>query len=387
MHQHDRSNRPHRHTSIVWQSIRTRGLWSGLVLLRLIAREKIRNFLGAHGPLLKRIAMAGLIFGGLWVGTQLIRGTTGPGTGGEVLKDVLLFGSMLALVGAGAAHFVLAPTFRSQVYLRTIYFAGYVLLVSGMAYAFFDTWRRLYTTDAAGATLLGLLAVAAVTGYRDVVGWFLRAVMLHQWAGIHDPTEFGSLSSEQRWGVEVHEAGHAICLGLCSTIPEDAFAFVESDFYQLASGTVNMPMPKNPAGFSKPFTEWMLLTYLTGVAAEREILGMESMTGTGDIEAFNRIAAMYLAAGCGETYILEPTNELDATVNRAAIERLREAKRAKAAEFVALNKASVLRIAEALQEHEFLDAYQLAPLISDVVVPVGWQAVTWPADIKPIEQR
>lgn len=378
---------PSRHARIVWQSIRTRGMWSGLVLLRLIAREKIRHFLGARGTLLKRIAMAGLILGGLWVGIQLVRGTTSPASASQVLKDASLFGLMLALAGAGAAHFILATAFRSQVYLRTVYFSGYVLLVAGLAYAFFDTWRRLYAADAAGATLLGLLAVAIVAGYRDVVGWFLRAVMLHQWAGIHDPTEFGSLSPEQRWGIEVHEAGHAICLGLCSTIPEDAFAFVESDFYQLASGTVNMPMPKNPAGFSKPFTEWMLLTYLTGVAAEREILGMESMMGTGDIEAFNRIAAMYLAAGCGETYILEPTTELDATVNRAAIERLREATRARAAEFVAMNTPSVLRIARELKEYEFLDAYQLAPLITDVTVPDGWPMVHWPADIKPIDQN
>ena len=377
---------PARHTSIVWHSIRTRGLWSGMVLFRLIARENIRNFLGIHSTALKRIAMAGLIFGGLWLGAQLIRGMTGPGSGGAVFQDAILFGAMLALVGAGAAHFVLAPAFRSQVYLRTVYFGGYVLLVSGLAYAFADTWRHLYATDAAGATLLGLLAVATVAGYRDVVGWFLRAVMLHQWAGIHDPTEFGSLSPEQRWGVAVHEAGHAICLGLCSTIPEDAYAFVESDFYQLVSGTVNMPMPKNPVDFSKPFTEWMLLTYLTGVAAERDTLGVDSMAGTGDVEAFNRLAAMYLAGGYGETYILEPMTELDTIVNRGAIERLREATRAKAAEFVALNKASVLRIAKALQEHEFLDAYQLAPLIIDVALPPGWRKVEWPADIKPIDQ-
>lgn len=368
---------------IIASSIRSRGLWSGVSLTALLIKNLTRDWFGKHHRRVITAAMAGLIIVAGMLGHHSLSGQETLNTGGRIWQSTLLTALALAGLAVGLAHFILPISYRRQVWLRTIYAVFFATLVGGIAYLGFDRWAELYRRNPASATLFGLLAVTVLLGFREVAVWFLRSLLIRD-MNIGDISDLASLSEEGKWRVALHEAGHALCYGLCTAIPEDAYVTLDSDMNDLMAGAVNIPTPKEPTELTRERLEWMMLMTVAGVASEEVFLGEGSLLGGKDMDSLNNLAAGYLSAGHGEVFMMEPSSELDVTANRGAIGRLRDKMRKQAMDLIHQNQEICEEIAKEILATEFLDCERIAATVAQVVVPKGWQRMTWPDSLPVI---
>lgn len=368
---------------IITSSIRSRGLWSGVSLTALLIKSHTRDWFGKHHRRVTSTAMAGLIIVAGILGYHSLGGQETLNTGGHIWQSAFLTTLALAGLAVGLAHFLLPIAYRRQLWLRTIYAVFFATLVGCIAYLGFDRWTELYRQNPASATLFGLLAVAILLGFREVAIWFLRSILIRDMS-VGDISDLASLSEEGKWRVALHEAGHALCYGLCTAIPEDAYVALDSDMINLMAGTVNIPTPKDPTELTRERLEWMMLMTIAGVVSEEVFLGEGSLLGGKDMDSLNNLAAGYLSAGHGEVFMMEPSSELDVTANRGAIGRLRDKMREEAMDLIRQNQQICEEIAKEILATEFLDCERIAATVAPVVVPKGWQRMTWPASLPVI---
>jgi hypothetical protein len=327
--------------------------------------------------------MAALIIGAGIIGHNNLNAQNTLNTGGNIWQWTIFSALALGGIAIGLAHFLLPTSYRRQVWLRTIYAIFFATLVGGIAYLGFDKWVQLYRQDPASATILGLLTVAILLGFREVAVWFLRSFLIRD-MNISDTSDLPSLSEDGKRRVALHEAGHALCYGLCTAIPEDAYIALDSDMNDLMAGTVNIPTPKEPTELTRERLEWMMLMNIAGIVAEEIFFGEGSILGGKDMDSLNNLAAAYLSAGHGEVFVMEPSDELNVMANREVIKRLRDNIREQAMGFIGLNKVSCEAIAQEILAKEFLDCEEIAAMVAQVIVPEGWQRMAWPTALPVI---
>jgi len=372
-------------------TLRARGLWPALSLSNLLLRKFIREWFGRHHRRLINFVMAGTAAYAGYALYEILTGSFIPSGKAEWMLIPLALVASVSALTVGVGHFILPQTLRRQLWLRAamaLFVAPFFCLAG---YYAFDHWASLFAKDPAATTLMGLVIAAITYGMRDVIAWFLRCVMIRD-MGVIDMTDLASLTDEGRKHVSIHEAGHALCYGLTEAVPVDAYAYVDSDNFSLISGAVSIPIPRDPTEVTRPLMEWHMLMTMAGIAAEEVIIGTSTMIGSGDIEAFTKLAGTYLVAGHGECYDMNAKSEGEIAANRAAIVRLRDHYAEKARQFIATNRSLCEALAIEINAVEFLDSERIAKFVHRVQLPEGWQLITWaksvetiPFDTAPVE--
>lgn len=329
--------------------------------------------------------MAALVAGSLWfIATHALIEKIDSGF--TAWLSAILIALCVSGIAVGASHFVLRPTSRPQVIYRAINGVMFSIVVGFSAYLGFDRWSFLYREDPASATLWGLITVAILFGFYDVMAWFIRSVMFRSvTAGEVD--DLLSLTKDGRWRVAIHEAGHAVAYGLCTTVPEDAYACIEPDLLTAEAGAVGFPRPTDASELTKERIEWMMLCTEAGPAAEELIFGDRCILGAMDMNQLNGLAFTYLMSGFGEVISLEPKDEHEVQANRSAIGRLREKNKVLTTTFLAQNRDLIEQLARRLVELEYMDCEELEAGLRNVAVIEGQGLVSWPASIPSIPRR
>ena len=368
--------------STILSAARSRGLWYGLTLSTILLRSWLRRWFGEHHRKVSNAAMLGLLFLGAWVLGAAIRATppTDP-LGLASVPIIIAFG--LAAVAVGLGHFVLQPVLTRQVWMRCLNGLFVAACVAGLGYAAYDEWRAFYTSAPAPAVYVALLCAIVVFGFRDVFVWFLRSVLIRD-TGVLDLADVSSLTAEGRHRVAIHEAGHAICYGLTTAVPEDAYVCIDTDLNSLIVGSVTIPTPKDPTEVTKERLEWSMLMTMAGVAAEHRFFGEKSLSGSGDIASMSQLATAYLSAGHGEVFDPAPADELGLSANRAAIGRLRDHYASLAEVFIQANHSLCEEMARLVEKDEFVDCTSIAGIVGSVALPEGWKRTTWAASVPTI---
>ena len=365
--------------STILSAARSRGLWYGLTLSTILLRSWLRRWFGEHHRKVSNAAMLGVLFLGAWVLGAAIRATppTDP-LGLASVPIIIAFG--LAAVAVGLGHFVLQPVLTRQVWMRCLNGLFVAACVAGLGYAAYDEWRAFYTSAPAPAVYVALLCAIVVFGFRDVFVWFLRSVLIRD-TGVLDLADVSSLTPEGRHRVAIHEAGHAICYGLTTAVPEDAYVCIDTDLNSLIVGSVTIPTPKDPTEVTKERLEWSMLMTMAGVAAEHHFFGEKSLSGSGDIASMSQLATAYLSAGHGEVFDPAPADELGLSANRAAIGRLRDHYASLAEVFIQANHSLCEEMARLVEKDEFVDCTSIAGIVGSVALPEGWKRTTWAASV------
>lgn len=363
--------------SHIRKSIKARGLWSGISLAMLLVKIRTREWFGEHSQIVTNSAMIGglavCVYAVYWTFSQHER----IETGGEIWLITIWLAAALAGIFVTVAHFTVQPVYRRLIMMKSIQFMFFAMLVGGLGYAAFGAWADLYAKQPAEATLMALIAAVVLYGLSDVAFVFARSILVKNLA-MADLNEMPSLSGEGQYRAAIHEAGHALCYGLCEGVPEDAYVVIEQDMSDLIGGRVNLPVPREPTDFTKPHIEWELMMLMAGVAAEEVIFGEGSMLGGGDMEGFNLNGTLYLMSGHGEVIAMKPETELEMVANRAAIGRLREAFREKAKAFIIANRDIIESMARDICALEYMDCEEIDKRVANVVRPEGHVLVKWP---------
>lgn len=365
--------------SAIWSTTRSRGAWSGARLAYLLIKGPIKEWLGVYGKALGHIAMLALGVGSIGLVWQFAA-TKGVETAGEALAVPVGLAVAFAGIAIAVAHFILPATHRSQVVYRSLQAVLFASLVGGAAYLGHARWMSLYSTDPASATLWGLFVLAVLVGFFDVMGWFARSALIRDlYTG--DVGSIASINAAGRWHIAIHEAGHAVCYGLCNSVPEDVYAGIDPDLLASHAGAVAFPQPKGFQEITSKRIEWMLMCTEAGAVAEEVFFGDRTPLGAGDSNQSGEVALVYLMAGLGEVVSNEPKTEPEIAANRAAIRRLRDKAQQRARILLEANKGAVERIATRLVEAEFIDSDELATLVKDIAIPEGMERISWPTDI------
>ena len=364
---------------------RSHGLWSGIRLSFVLARSVVRPWLGVHRDALGGVTMLALLAGAVWL---LVTTTLNAPvkSGAAAWQAAVLFAVATAGLVVGCAHFLLRPTSRPLVLYQALKAVMLSVALGFVAFLGYERWLDLHRIEPAGATLMGILVMAVLLGFHETISSFIRSAMFR---GVLDGVaagelkQFLALDAEGRWRVAIHEAGHAAAYGLCSTIPEDAYACLEPDLLSMEAGAVGFPRP-DATEMTKERMEWMMICSEAGPAAEELFFGDRCLAGVMDVNQLHGLANAYLLAGFGEPIDMEPATEPALHANRLAIGRVREKITSITAGFMALNKDTIEKIANRLLEVEFMDCKDLQGALQDATPLPDRSLMSWPGSIASV---
>lgn len=361
-------------------STKRHGAWAGFRLAIILLRSALRERYGRHQKTITNLWFIAMLVAGAAIAFHLRQTSSWPESPVDVLLTVVLFAAAIALTIIPLGKFCLSGIFHQQLWLYCLGALVFAVFIGACGFFFYDTWSRAYAEAPAAATLIAVLGGAVAVGFRAAIGWFFRGLIQpgHQ---VVDPSEIAGLTPDGRHRVCVHEAGHALCYGLCEGIPEDASIGIDTDSFNLMMGVVTLPKPRDPTEVTKSLLEWQMLCLAAGAAAERHFLGEESICGSGDMAVMHSTAAMYLMAGYGDVYYHDTKEEAEIEANRRAIERLREDFKAKAARMIELNEDQCRRLVTLIDEREYLGCEDIQEIVTGAALPDGLERLTWPRSI------
>lgn len=356
------------------------GVWASFRLAIILLRGALRDHFGRHQKTITNLWFVAMFVAGLAITIHLRQDAAWPQTPIDVLLGTAIFAVALSLTIVSLGKFCLSGIFQQQLWLYCLGACVFATFLGGCGYFFYETWNDAYIRNPASATLSAVLGGGVIIGFRTAIGWFFRGLIQPAHRPM-DPSEIAGLTKEGRRRVCIHEAGHALCYGLCNGIPEDASIGIDTDSYNLMMGVVTLPTPRDPTEVTKSLLEWQMLCLMAGGAAERHFLGEESICGSGDMAAMHASANMYLMAGYGEAYHAETKDEAEIEANRRAIERLRQVFKTKAARLMVLNADQCLRLADVIDKIEYLGCEDISEITKSVIVPEGTESLTWPRSV------
>lgn len=365
--------------SLVLATARARGWIYALNIGATIYRNNLRKALEANYARVRAVVLlltfgagAGLLY---WLGSAPMPLDTGWHVAS--VAGLLLLGLTLVFIALG--HALVPGRLRGQVVLALIRTAVFSLVIIGFGWFVYDGWLALWQRSAAGATLVGLITLAVLFAFKDVLNVVLQMTLVRQ--QVVDVTSVPSLTEEGRRRIAYHEAGHALVYALGEGIPEDATVAISTEVYGLLAGAVQTPMPHDPTEITRDFMDLRLRLLVAGKAAEDIVYdGDACMGAVQDMQVFQQQAVIYLQAGFGGGYIHEPKDEEDRRINLAAIEALRAALEAEVRAFLIANRSLLDRTAEQLLRAEFLGCEELAVLLPDAHLPSGGRR-RWPPSV------
>ena len=349
-------------TKAIVDSARRHGLWSAFRLTALLTRGLLRDHFGHHQKSLVNIWFVLMFAAGIAIAFYLGQGIDHEFTPGRIWGVAVLLATSLVCLFLPLGKLCLSGIFHNQLWFYCLGAWLFAVFLGGFGYFFFDAWNNVYAQNPASAVLLGIIAGGVAIGFQLVFSWFVRG-LLKPGHHVMEPSELAGLNEEGRRRVCIHEAGHALCYGLCEGIPEDATVGIDPDASSLMMGVVTLPTPRDPTEVSKSLLEWKMLILMAGVAAERHFLGEDSVCGSGDMAAMNNIASVYLLAGYGDVYIHDAKADEEVTANRAAIKRMRDKYSAKADSLIRLNSEQCEKLADHIDKVEYMGCEDIAQMV------------------------
>ena len=361
-------------------TIKRHGIWAGFKLFIILFRAELRKHFGRHQKTITKLWFVAMFSAGVAIALYLRQHAAQAETPVAMLQGGVLFALAIALMVVPLGKLCLSGVFQQQLWLHCISACVFAVVLGACGYFFHESWGNAYARNPASATLMAAIGCGVIVGFGNAIGWFFRALIkpAHQYI---DPSEIAGLTEEGRRRVCIHEAGHALCYGLCDGTPEDAAIGIDTDSFSIMMGVVTLPAPRDPTEVTKSYLEWQMLCLMAGSAAEKHFLGEESVCGSGDLMAMQTVATMYLMAGYGEMYLAEAKEALDIEVNRRAIERLRQAIKTKADQLIELNEDLCRKLADIIGQMEYVGCEQIAGLVDSVVFPIGIERLKWPTSI------
>lgn len=361
-------------------TIRRHGIWAGFKLTIIFFRGELRKHFGRHQKTITNLWFAAMFSAGVAIALYLRQHAAQSDTSADMLQGAILFAIAIALMIIPSGKLCLSGVFQQQLWLHCISACLFAIFLGACGYFFHDAWSQAYARNPASATLMTTMGCGVIVGFGNAIGWFFRSLIkpAHQCV---DPSEIAGLTEEGRRRVCLHEAGHALCYGLCYGTPEDAAIGIDTDSFNIMMGVVNLPTPRDPTEVTKSYLEWQMLNLMAGSAAEKHFLGEESVCGSGDLMAMQTVATMYLMAGYGEAYQADAKEAIEVEVNRRAIDRLRQTVKVKAARLIELNEYLCRELANIIDQTEYVGCEQIAGLVNSVIFPEGIERLKWPSSI------
>lgn len=302
--------------------------------------------------------------------------------GGAIIGFALLFVS---------GTWFLMPAFQRSVLLGEV--------VASVCYGFLCValcwfgWRHamaLASSDPQAFSGFILLAVVVVVAFGHPLSLFARFLVMRATANHYafETPYHQILAVRPRRGgfrqTAVHEAGHALMYALGARIPEDASAFIDTDTLSPSVGQVSFPGGRN-GDFSYDLLEWKLFTCLAGLVAEKIDSGTHGFGAGGDMRVWQDLAIPYLLLRTDITFFEEPKSDLEMESNKRELVALKKQMLVAVSRFLRANWAVVMRIADRLEEAEYLDFEQLAHLLKGVKRTAGLPTAVWPVELGGIE--
>lgn len=234
-------------------------------------------------------------------------------------------------------------------------------------------------SDPLGATAVGV-ALLLVRWVLDIARPSQRAVALQYahgrlasgMAGVARAIQRPTPSARDDKSTAAHEAGHALPHAALAALPADFVAVMEQNHDTGSLGFVTGVNDGENMLTRRSFAEWRMLMLLGGMAAEKALLGSETLGGTSDYRMWVATANAYLSNGIKGLFYSEPQGAEQVMFNKVALDNLQREQEALLAEFFALNLDVLTDLTDSLLAHRRLDAEALTPFMERVRFPEGF---------------
>ncbi|MDL5034276.1 hypothetical protein QRD43_20410 [Pelomonas sp. APW6] len=167
----------------------------------------------------------------------------------------------------------------------------------------------------------------------------------------------------------VHEAGHAMVHAALEELPSEFEMVMGQDLDTGSLGFVTGLVDGENLLVRRSFAEWRMLMLLAGMAAEKALLGCETLGGVSDYRMWMATASVYLANGVKGVFFSEPRGADQLMMNKVALGQLQRDQEALLAEFFEMNIDVLTELANQLMAHRRLDAGALEPFLARVKFP------------------
>lgn len=359
--------------------VRAQGLLPAVSITANVLLSKLRAALPPYEGALRIVALLGCAAAAVAAALALPAHVRAVHGGTSVLTAAALaIVCFVASIMLGI-YTLLPSALRAQALLRTVTATLGAVLIAALAALSYNAWARAYDANPVGATVLVVVLVAVAALFVEPLLVFARFVLVARTAT--NIGEVPTLTSEVRRRAAFHEAGHALCFGMGTRIPEDATAMLDPHVYGMFAGMVSMTMPRDPMLITRELLEWHMLAKLAGRAAEEVMVGQASAGAAGDMCGFQTVATMYLDAGFGGGWCAEPKDDADRRLNQAALDGLASEYLEQAKRLVSANRERVEALSRQLLVHQYLDCEDIRALLKGFVVPDGFERLVWPPAI------
>lgn len=173
------------------------------------------------------------------------------------------------------------------------------------------------------------------------------------------------VSNQDRRVIAVHEAGHAILLGLHKELPETSELVMRKSASDSGSLGHCTGVSWNHQISNKTFVEWNMLFCLAGIEAERLVLGEVSLGGSSDYRNWQSLADLYVGGHDSLVYFHEIKAPWHEEYNAKVIYDLKESQKAIVREMLLENEEILIMLRDSLIERgglkgkDFLDTLSL----------------------------
>lgn len=368
-------------TRAIAQTARRHGAWAGFRLCLTLLRSILREYFGRHHRFLIALWYVGLLTAGVAMLVSLRNGFAAAAMGaGELWQGLIALATGMTMILIPMGKVCLSKEFQQQLWFYCLGAWAFAAFLGGIVFVFFEPWMGFYERSPATAALVAVACIGVFIGFRAAIGWFVRALLKPAYT-VSDAAEMAGFSEIGRRRVCIHEAGHALCYGLTEGIPEDAAVGVDTDSFNVVSGVVTLPQPRDLTSVTRPLLEWHMLMLLAGSAAERHFLGEDSICGAGDQDMFVKIAAQYMLAGYGEVFTMNAKDASEVEANRNAVRRLRDQYAEHASRFITENSDVCANLARLIEHREYLGCEELAAFEWRVTPTHGDWPLRWPEGV------
>ncbi len=368
-------------TRAIAQTARRHGAWAGFRLCLTLLRSILREYFGRHHRFLIALWYVGLLTAGVAMLVSFRNGFAAAAMGaGELWQGLIALATGMTMILIPMGKVCLSKEFQQQLWFYCLGAWAFAAFLGGIVFVFFEPWMGFYERSPATAALVAVACIGVFIGFRAAIGWFVRALLKPAYA-VSDAAEMAGFSEIGRRRVCIHEAGHALCYGLTEGIPEDAAVGVDTDSFNVVSGVVTLPQPRDLTSVTRPLLEWHMLMLLAGSAAERHFLGEDSICGAGDQDMFVKIAAQYMLAGYGEVFTMNAKDASEVEANRNAVRRLRDQYAEHASRFITENSDVCANLARLIEHREYLGCEELAAFEWRVTPTHGDWPLRWPEGV------
>ncbi|MBD8088757.1 hypothetical protein IFT48_02110 [Pseudomonas fluorescens] len=179
--------------------------------------------------------------------------------------------------------------------------------------------------------------------------------------------ESANVTTMDKRTIAVHEAGHAVLLGLHKELPESSELVMRKTATDAGSLGHCTGVSWDHQISNKIFVEWNMLFCLAGVEAERLVLGEVSLGGSSDYRNWQSLADLYLSGHDSMVYFHEIKAPWHEEYNAKVIYDLKESQKQIVREMLLENEEVLIMLRDALIERGGISGKEFLDVLSQVV--------------------